>query len=230
MKLRKSSERGFVNHQWLKARHTFSFGSYYDPNHLHFGPLRVINQDIIKEKSGFPEHSHEDMEIITYIIRGELSHKDSTGGGSTIYPNKVQRMSAGTGIFHSEFNNSLNETELLQMWVLPDKKGHAPSYEEKVFEEENAQNQLQLLVSGKNETGTLAINRDIHLYRSFLEKDKQLIHRCFGRYQWLQLIEGQLEVNGIILDSGDGIGLNDKENIILKAIMNKAHFLLFDMN
>lgn len=229
IKIRKSQERGFVDHGWLKARHTFSFGSFYDPEHMHFGPLRVINQDKIAAHSGFPAHPHEDMEILTYIIKGELSHKDNTGGGSTIYPGRIQRMSAGTGIRHSEFNNSDSETELLQMWLLPDKKGHTPGYEEKTFDHEDAQNSLQLLVSGNDPGGALSINRQVNFYRSFLEKDKEISHQNTGKYQWVQLIEGELNVNGNILEEGDAIGLKDEN--ALKIIANsKAHFVLFDMN
>lgn len=229
IKIRKSQERGFVDHGWLKAKHTFSFGSFYDPEYMHFGPLRVINQDKIAAHSGFPAHPHEDMEIITYIIKGELSHKDNTGGGSTIYPGRIQRMSAGTGIRHSEFNNSDSETELLQMWLLPDKKGHTPGYEEKTFDHEDAQNSLQLLVSDSDPGEALSINRQVNFYRSFLEKDKEISHQNTGKYQWVQLIEGELNVNGNILEEGDAIGLKDEN--ALKIIANsKAHFVLFDMN
>ena len=229
VKIRKSEDRGFVDHGWLKARHTFSFGSFYDPENMHFGPLRVINQDKIAAHSGFPQHPHEDMEIITYIIKGELSHKDNTGGGSTIYPGRIQRMSAGKGIQHSEFNDSNAETELLQMWLIPDQKGHKPGYEEKYFDSEPAQNKLQLLVSGYRNSDALEINRAVNFYRSFLDSGKELFHESIGKYLWLQLIEGTVDVNGNILNEGDAIGFKDEESLKIIANSN-AHFVLFDMN
>ena len=227
IKLRKSEERGQVNHGWLKAKHSFSFASYQDPKHKHFGPLRVINQDIIAGDTGFPEHPHDNMEIITYIISGEMSHKDSTGGGSTIFPGKIQRMSAGSGISHSEFNSSSNETELLQIWLFPEKKDIEPSYEEKEFSE--TVNNLQLLVSQKGESASLHINRDIKLYRSFLKAEKNINFKPERKQQWIQLVSGSLLVNDIELKDGDGLGLKDFEEISIQASKD-AHFLLFDMN
>ena len=227
-KLRKSEDRGIVNHGWLKAKHTFSFGSYYDPQNMHFGPLRVINQDIIAGNSGFPEHPHDNMEIITYIIKGELSHKDSSGGGSTIFPGRVQRMSAGSGIVHSEFNQSNNETELLQIWLLPEKKNIDPGYEEKEFALNAAENNLQLIAS-QNSQEALSINRDVEIYRSILDKEENFSYQVKKRYQWLQLISGQLDVNGQGLNEGDAIGLENEGSLAISAL-EKAHFLLFDMN
>lgn len=228
IKLRKSEDRGIVNHGWLKAKHTFSFGSYYDPQNMHFGPLRVINQDIIAGNSGFPEHPHDNMEIITYIIKGELSHKDSSGGGSTIFPGRVQRMSAGSGIVHSEFNQSNNETELLQIWLLPERKNIDPGYEEKEFALNAAENSLQLIAS-QNSQEALSINRDVEIYRSILDKEENFSYQVKKRYQWLQLISGQLDVNGQGLNEGDAIGLENEGSLAISAL-EKAHFLLFDMN
>ena len=227
IKLRKSEDRGQINHGWLNAKHSFSFASYQDPKHKHFGPLRVINQDIIAGGAGFPEHPHENMEIITYIISGEMSHKDSTGGGSTIFPGKIQRMSAGSGISHSEFNSSSNETELLQIWLFPEEKDIKPSYEEKEFTEH--QNDLQLLVSKNGENKSLHINRDIKLFRSFLNEGESINFNPKKKSQWLQLISGSLTVNDLNISEGDGLGIKDLEEITIQA-SKKAHFLLFDMN
>lgn len=228
IRIRKSEDRGQVNHGWLKAKHTFSFGSYQDPRYKHFGPLVVINQDKIAGDSGFPEHPHDNMEIITYIINGELSHKDSTGGGSTIYPGKVQRMTAGSGIVHSEFNGSQSETELLQIWILPEERDIEPGYEEKEFSQEKGNNSLQLLASRTN-AEALHIHRDVNIFRSFLDEGKKIEHKSQKRYQWLQLISGELDLNGQILKAGDAAGLESEDMLTISA-QKKAHFLLFDMN
>ena len=228
IKIRKSQDRGFVDHGWLKAKHSFSFGSYQDPRHKHFGPLVVINQDIIAGDSGFPSHPHDNMEIITYIIKGELSHKDNSGGGSTIYSGRIQRMSAGSGIVHSEFNGSDSETELLQIWILPEERNIKPGYEEKEFDPESAKNKLQLLVA-KDDNEALAINRDAKIYRSFLDTGELISFSSEKPYQWLQLISGEVVVNGNVLQEGDAIGLNKEGNLIIEAEKD-AHFLLFDMN
>lgn len=228
IKVRKSEERGSVDHGWLKAKHAFSFASYQDPKHKHFGPLVVINQDIISAGSGFPNHPHENMEILTYIISGELSHEDNTGAGSTIYPNKVQRMSAGSGIVHSEFNQSDQETELLQIWILPEEKDINPGYEEQEFNSVKAIDNLQLLASG-NSSKALKINRDINVYRSFLGINNDIDFKAQKKYQWIQLISGSIKIKGHKLKSGDAIGMQDEGPFTIEA-EEKAHFLLFDMN
>jgi len=227
IKIRKSEDRGRHQNSWLNAKHSFSFGSYQDPENTSFGPLRVINQDIIATGAGFPEHPHDNMEIITYIIKGEMSHKDSTSGGSTIFPGRIQRMSAGFGITHSEFNSSSQETELLQIWLFPEKHNIEPNYEEKEFEE--TKNELQLLVTADNDSSSLSINSEIKLFRSFLDKGQQIPYKAEKKNQWLQLITGSLKVNGSEISAGDGLGLSDIEKISIKALKN-AHFLLFDMN
>ena len=233
IQLRPSSERGSVNIGWLNSKHSFSFGHYYDANHMGFRNLRVINEDKVLPSQGFGTHGHRDMEIISYVISGELAHKDSMGNGSTLRKGDVQRMSAGTGVRHSEFNASDSETvHFLQIWILPNQGGHTPGYEEKNFTGKK-DNNLCLLVSGTNEANALNINADVHLFGSELEQNKELTYNINkNRHVWVQLIHGALEISSskenIQIQAGDGLAISNHSSIILKA-QKDSEFLLFDL-
>ncbi len=228
--LRKSDERG-VNHiDWLDSKHTFSFGHYYDPNHMGFSHLRVINDDVIKGGGGFHPHPHRDMEIVTYVLSGELAHKDSMGNVETIKAGEVQRMSAGTGIRHSEFNASDSETvRLLQIWFLPRREGDEPSYQQKEFSRDEKLNQLKLMVSENGGNGILKIGQNVDIYSSILEKDKEVSFDSKGRKVWLQLAQGSISVNNIALAEGDGLAIKDEAELKLKGIDKESEFLIFSM-
>ena len=228
--IRKSQERGHANRGWLDSYHTFSFASYYDPNFMGFGNLRVINEDRVQPKMGFPTHSHQDMEIVTYVIEGALEHKDSMGNSSVIRPGEVQRMSAGTGVSHSEYNHSDNElVHLLQIWILPEKKGLPASYEQKMYSPAEKIGQLRLVGSRDGRDGSVTIHQDVNLYASLLaagDKIESEIKR--DRLIWLQLIKGQITVNNQAISAGDAVAMVDKLTIILSA-ESDAEFLLFDL-
>ncbi len=228
--IRKSPERGHANRGWLDSYHTFSFANYYDPNFMGFGNLRVINEDRVQPKMGFPTHSHQDMEIVTYVIEGALEHKDSMGNSSVIRPGEVQRMSAGTGVSHSEYNQSDNElVHLLQIWILPEKKGLSASYEQKMYAPAEKRGQLRLVGSRDGRDGSVTIHQDVNLYASLLvagEKIESEIKR--DRLIWLQLIKGQITVNDRAISAGDAVAMVDESTIILSA-ESDAEFLLFDL-
>jgi redox-sensitive bicupin YhaK (pirin superfamily) len=228
--IRQSSDRGAVNMGWLDARHSFSFGSYHDPDHMGFGPLRVINEDRVQPAQGFGMHGHRDMEIITYIIEGALEHKDSMGNGSVIRRGDVQRMTAGTGVMHSEFNHSDEAlTHLLQIWILPERNGLEPGYEEKSFDEGAKRNRLLLIASHDARDDSLKIHQDVDLFASILDRDVQVEHAfAEGRKGWIQVVHGQLNVNGTMLSAGDGAALDDAGVVTLSAA-DDTEFLLFDM-
>jgi redox-sensitive bicupin YhaK (pirin superfamily) len=230
IEVRPSNERGAFDHGWLDTKHSFSFADYYDPQHMGFGPLRVINEDRIQPAQGFGTHGHKDMEIITYIISGALEHKDSMGNGSVIRRNDVQRMTAGTGILHSEFNHLDDElTHLLQIWLLPETGGLQPGWEEKAFGEQDKRNRLRLIASRDARDGSLLIHRDTDVYASLLDAGRELSHRfAAGRCGWLQLIGGALTINGQALTAGDGAAISDVETLDISA-GDDAEFLLFDM-
>ena len=228
--IRQSDERGAVNMGWLDARHSFSFGNYYDPAHMGFGPLRVINEDRIQPAEGFGMHGHRDMEIITYIIDGALEHKDSMGNGSVIRPGEVQRMTAGTGVMHSEFNHSDQDiTHLLQIWILPERDGLEPGYEEKAFTDADKRNRLLLVASRDAREGSLKIHQDVDLYASVLDARQSLNHRIDAdRKGWIQVVRGQLDVDGTTLSSGDGAAFERISDLTVEAV-EESEFLLFDM-
>ena len=228
--IRHSNDRGAVNMGWLDAKHSFSFGSYYDPDHMGFGPLRVINEDRIQPAQGFGMHGHNDMEIVTYIIEGALEHRDSMGNGSVIRRGDVQRMTAGTGVMHSEFNHSDEElTHLLQIWVLPERNGLAPGYEEKTFDDASKQNRLRLIASRDARDDSLRIHQDVDLYASILESGSSVRHDLSpGRGGWVQVVSGMLAVNGERLSSGDGASFSGIETIEFEALED-TEFLFFDM-
>ena len=228
--VRKSDERGHAEHGWLDSHHTFSFADYYDPAHTHFRDLRVINEDFVAPEMGFGMHPHRDMEIITYVVSGALQHKDSMGNTAVMRAGDVQRISAGTGILHSEINASTKEpVHLLQIWIFPDRKGVKPGYAEKSYAQA-APGQLHLVASKTGREGSITINQDAGLYLGKLAAG-ETIAQVLGakRYGWLQLIKGELNVNGTKLQAGDAAAISETEKVILTAAAD-AEFLLFDLN
>ncbi len=228
--LRKSDHRGKVDFGWLDSRHTFSFGHYHDPAHMGFGPLRVINEDRVAPEGGFPTHPHADMEILSYVLSGALEHKDSIGTGSVIKPGDVQRMSAGSGVRHSEFNASKTESvHFLQIWILPERRGIAPSYEQKAFADEEKLNRLRLIASRDARQGSIRIHRDVDLYAALIGKGHRVEHAFAPkRLGWVQVTRGSVDLDGDRLDAGDGAAIKDMASIKLTGIED-AEVLLFDM-
>ncbi|MGD9801347.1 MAG: pirin family protein [Parvularculaceae bacterium] len=228
--IRKAIDRGHADHGWLKARHSFSFANYIHPDHMGFRALRVINEDEIAPGAGFPPHSHRDMEIVTYVLSGALEHKDSTGGGGVIRPGEVQYMSAGSGVTHSEYNASKVElVHLLQIWLLPDRAGHQPGYAQKAFGDER-RGKLRLVASSDGRDGSLKINQSADIYASVLEEGAEIERRFApGRYGYLQLATGGLEIGGLVMQAGDGAKITDEAVISVKALAPDTEFLLFDL-
>jgi quercetin 2,3-dioxygenase len=229
--LRPADQRGQADYGWLHTRYTFSFADYYDPKNVHFRSLRVINEDHVEPGHGFGTHPHRDMEIITYVLEGALAHKDSMGTGSTIRPGEVQRMSAGTGVLHSEFNHSpSDEVHLLQIWILPERKGIEPSYEQKEFGRESKLNRLRLVASPGGEEGSVTIHQDARLYASILEEGKSARHELGkGRYAWLQVARGEVSLNGTTLNAGDGAAVEREAVLEITGRVPSSEFLLFDL-
>jgi quercetin 2,3-dioxygenase len=230
LRIRSANDRGVANFGWLDSRHSFSFGHYYDPRHMGFGPLRVINEDRVQPGKGFETHGHRDMEIISYVLDGALAHKDSTGTGSVIRPGDVQRMSAGTGILHSEFNASeLAPVHFLQIWIQPGQLGLAPSYEEKYFPDEKKLGQWRLIGAPDGRDGAVTIHQDVHLYAAIIEAGQSLSRKLSAeRKTWIQVARGQVQLDAAKLSAGDGVAIQDEATIELKAI-ERAEVLLFDM-
>jgi redox-sensitive bicupin YhaK (pirin superfamily) len=227
--IRKAEERGHFNHGWLDTYHTFSFADYYDPEQMGFRSLRVINDDRVEPGVGFGTHPHRDMEIITYVLDGELAHKDSMGNGSIIRPGEVQRMSAGTGVRHSEKNPSPAQwLHLLQIWIVPDRTGITPSYEQKMFEPAERQGRLRLVASPDGADGSVTIHQDVRLYASLLDGEEVSHEFDKGRYGWLHVASGNAIVNGIELKAGDGVAITDEKSLTIKG--DGAEVLLFDLN
>jgi len=230
--IRPSDQRGHANHGWLDTHYTFSFSGYYDPRHMGFRDLRVINEDRVSAGRGFGMHPHRDMEILTYIVEGELSHRDSMGRGATIKRNDVQRMSAGTGIMHSEVNQSQKPVHLLQIWILPEAEGLKPSYEDRTFSPEEKHNRLRLIASHDGRDDSASIHQDASVYASLLDSAKSLeLDLKPGRHAWVQLISGRLEVNGTKLDQGDGAAISGETALRIASTSGNgaAEFLLFDL-
>lgn len=230
--LRKSEARGKANFGWLDSKHSFSFGHYYDPDHMGFGPLRVINEDRVAPGGGFPPHPHSDMEIISYVLEGALEHKDNIGTGSVIRPGDVQRMSAGSGVRHSEFNASKTEpVHFLQIWVIPEKKGLTPSYEQKSFSEAEKRSRLKLIGSRDGRDGSVTIHQDVDLYAALLAKDEVVSHVVAeGHSAWVQVARGSVNVNGNMLKAGDGVAVSNSGALTITSIdADDAEVLLFDM-
>lgn len=230
IQVRPAEERGHADFGWLNSRHSFSFGRYYDPQHMGFGPLRVINDDLVEPGKGFGTHDHADMEIISYVVDGALEHKDSLGTGSVIRPGDVQRMSAGRGIRHSEFNPSKTDpVRFLQIWVLPELTGIEPGYEQKNFSDADKTGRLRLVASKGGRDGSLSLHQNVDLYASILKDGGQVSHRLApGRRAWIQVVSGTLEVNGTKLGHGDGAAIAEETELAI-AGAPEAEFLLFDM-
>lgn len=230
IKIRRSKDRGHANHGWLNACHTFSFADYYDPSHMGFSVLRVINEDRIQGGTGFGTHGHRDMEIITYIVDGALEHQDSMGTKAVIVPGEVQRMSAGSGVQHSEHNKQTNkQTHLLQIWILPKTKGIQPSYEQKSFANELKKNTLILVCSPTGRDGSISINQDVELFACKSEKSGAMeLPVSPGRRIWIQVINGEVKIDNDILNLGDGAGVESTTNIKLNWKQG-SEFLVFDL-
>lgn len=228
--LRKSEERGHFDLGWLDTYHTFSFDQYYDPSHMHFRTLRVINEDRVAPGQGFPTHSHRDMEIITYILSGALEHRDSMGNGSVIRPGDVQRMTAGKGVSHSEFNPSRTESvHLLQIWLLPNARNLTPGYEQKFFSEAERRGKLRLIAAPDGNNGSVKINQDAKVYASLAGAGQKIEYRLDrDRHAWLQVARGTLRLNNTELNQGDGAAVSDEAQINVTA-HDESEFLLFDL-
>jgi redox-sensitive bicupin YhaK (pirin superfamily) len=228
--IRRSNERGGGDHGWLKTSHTFSFNDYWDEKWMGFRSLRVINEDWVAPSSGFPTHPHRDMEIITYVLSGELEHKDSLGTGSVILPGDGQRMTAGRGIRHSEYNPSPTEkVHLLQIWIMPDKQGYEPGYEQKTFPESEKRGRLRLIASNDGGDGSVKINQDAKLFVTLLASGQEVKHALGAkRHAWLQIAKGEVELNGQKLQQGDGAAVSDEKELTIKA-SKEAEVLLFDL-
>jgi quercetin 2,3-dioxygenase len=228
--IRKSDDRGHADHGWLNTRFTFSFADYYDPQHVHFRTLRVMNDDRVAGGGGFPTHPHRDMEIVTYVLEGALEHRDSMGNGSVIRPGDVQYMSAGTGVEHSEFNASDKETvHLYQIWMFPDKKSYKPAYDQKHFSEEEKRGKLRLLVSPDGRDGSVKIRQDNELYATVLGAGEKVQHTLNSeRYAYVQVARGSVTLNGVTLETGDGAAISVEKSLELQGVKD-AEVLLFDL-
>lgn len=228
--VRKAGDRGHFDHGWLNTYHTFSFDRYYDPRHVNFSSLRVINEDRVAPGHGFPTHSHRDMEIITYVLEGALAHRDSMGNGSIIKPGEVQRMTAGTGVAHSEANPSPDQPlHLLQIWIMPNAQRLTPGYEQKMFTDELKQGKLCLIASIDGRDGSVTINQDALIYSTKLEAEQSVSTTLAPtRRAWLQVARGSVMVNGLELEQGDGAGLTDETNVELTG-RDTSEVLLFDL-
>ncbi|QDT96500.1 pirin family protein [Gimesia aquarii] len=230
IKVRKATERGHANHGWLKTFHTFSFSTYRDPEHMGFRSLRVMNEDWVQQGQGFGTHPHHDMEIVTYVLEGALEHKDSMGNGEVLHAGEFQRMSAGTGITHSEFNPSETDpVHLYQIWLLPESKGIDPSYEQKRFPDEEMLNQLRLVASPEAENGSLHIHQDARIFLSKIDAQAKVIHELEqGRHAWLQVLRGTVLLNGEHLETSDGAAVSEESTLTIQATKD-AKIMLFDL-
>jgi quercetin 2,3-dioxygenase len=230
MTIRRATERGHAEHGWLDSYHSFSFADYYDPKHMGFRGLRVINEDWIAPGQGFGRHPHRDMEIISYVVEGALEHQDSMGNGSVMRPGDVQRMSAGTGVTHSEFNGSKSDpVHLLQIWLVPAERGIEPSYEQKHFSEQEKHGRLRLVASPEGEDGSVTIHTDARLYAgAFASGERAQQELGPGRHAWVQVVRGRVNVNGEALSAGDGAALSDVGVVGLEGV-DDAEVLLFDL-
>lgn len=228
MKIRRSDERGYADHGWLRSYHTFSFANYMDPNHMGFRALRVINEDRVAPGHGFGAHPHRDMEIISYVLDGEMEHKDNMGNGEVMRPGDVQRMSAGTGVLHSEFNHSKeNGLHFLQIWIETAQRGIQPSYEQKHFPSAERQSQWRLVLSPDGRDGSVSVNQDVNLYASLLSAGDQVTPPP-ARYAWLHVVKGAVEVNGERLTTGDAAAFTPDEHVELTS-SDASEVLLFDL-
>jgi quercetin 2,3-dioxygenase len=230
IEIRKSTDRGLADHGWLRSFHSFSFADYYDPDHMGFGDLRVINEDRIQPGTGFGTHGHRDMEIISYVLEGALAHKDSMGNGSTIVPGDVQRMSAGKGVLHSEFNHAKDAvTHFLQIWIEPNVTGIPPSYEQKHFDAASKRGKLRLVASPDGREGSVMIHQDAFLYAALLDGNDRVVHRIEpGRRVYLHVARGELTTNGQALEAGDALKVVDAAELALEGAKD-AEVVLFDL-
>ncbi len=227
--IRKSKDRGYADHGWLRSFHTFSFADYYDPGHMGFGPLRVINEDRINPDKGFGTHGHRDMEIISYVLDGELAHKDSMGNGSSIVPGDVQRMSAGSGVRHSEFNHAKSVTHFLQIWIEPNELGIEPGYEQKHFDAASKRGQLRLIASSDARDGSVKIHQDASLYAALVDGAEKVAHvLAAGRRAYVHVALGKVTVNGTPLEAGDAMKISSAGPVVLEQGAS-AEVLLFDL-
>ncbi|MFM7384273.1 MAG: pirin family protein [Microcystaceae cyanobacterium] len=230
IQLRPSEARGRGKLAWLDSYFSFSFAQYYDPAHMNFSELRVINEDYIAPNQGFATHGHQDMEIVTYVLEGKLEHKDSIGNGSIIRPGDVQRMSAGKGILHSEFNPSVNTpVHLLQIWITPNQFGFEPSYEQKFFSPEEKRGRLKLVASPDGQQGSITIHQDAYIYASILAQGETVSQVLPNRRVWLQMTKGSVSLNGQTLNTGDGAGISQEDSITIMGQARETEFLLFDL-
>ena len=228
--VRKAEERGHFDFGWLNTYHTFSFGDYYDPRYMGFRHLRVINEDRVQPGRGFPTHPHRDMEIISYVLEGGLEHRDSMGNGSVIRPGDVQRMSAGTGVTHSEYNHSRDDlVHFLQIWIVPSKRGIKPGYEQKTYTDEEKRAQLRLIASPDGRDDSVIIHQDTSVYAALLDPGQKVMHQLRpDRYAWVQVARGVVEVNGQPLDQSDGAAVSAEQTLIIVG-QQPAEVLLFDL-
>jgi len=230
MTVRKSGDRGHAEHGWLQSRHTFSFADYYDPDHMGFRALRVINEDRVAPGEGFGRHSHRDMEIISYVLDGALEHSDSMGTGAVIAPGDVQRMSAGTGVTHSEYNASRQDpVHFLQIWIQPDRRGIAPSYEQKTFSEAEKAGRLRLVASPDGREGSVTIHADARVHAGVFAAGQSAVHELApGRHAWVHTVRGRARVNGAELAAGDAVALSEERTVRIEGI-DAAEILVFDL-
>ncbi len=232
IQVRRSADRGHFDHGWLNTYHTFSFGDYYDPKQMGFRSLRVINEDFIEPAMGFGTHGHRDMEIVTYVLEGEIAHKDSMGNGSSIVPGEVRRMSAGTGVRHSEFNGSKTDrAHMLQIWVLPERDGIEPSYEQKFFADEEKLGKLRLIASPEAEDGAVRIHQDTRIYATLLREGEAVEHKFgAGRHGWIHVAKGEVKIGEQSLKAGDGAAVSKEEQVTISGNgSSTAEVLLFDL-
>jgi redox-sensitive bicupin YhaK (pirin superfamily) len=227
--IRHASERGHANHGWLDSHHSFSFADYRDEDHVHFGPLRVINEDRVAAGAGFGTHSHRDMEIISYVLEGELAHKDSMGNAVVIRPGEVQRMSAGHGVTHSEENNAVTETHFLQIWIIPNQLNLAPGYEQKFFPDAEKRGKLRLVASQSGEHGSVTVHQDVRMYAGLFGPDEAAHHTIdFERLVYVHVVRGSVHVNGHPLSAGDAAKITGEERVVFSDGVD-GEVLLFDM-
>lgn len=228
--VRRAAERGHADHGWLDTYHTFSFATYRDPRHVHFRSLRVMNEDVVAPGQGFGAHPHDNMEIVTYVLEGALEHRDSMGNGEVLRPGEFQRMTAGTGITHSEFNPSADEpVHLYQIWLFPAERGLEPSYEQKGFSAEERENRLRLVASPDAAEGSLLIHQDARIYLSSLSEGREISYSpAPGRHAWVQVLRGKISLNGEDLDTSDGAAVSDETQLAIRA-RGPAEVMLFDL-
>ena len=232
IEIRRANERGKANYGWLDTNHTFSFNTYYDAKYMGFRTLRVINEDRVAAGQGFGTHGHADMEILSYVVSGALAHKDSTGGSEVLRPHEWQRMTAGTGIRHSEYNHSDSETtHFYQIWILPETNGLTPGYEQKMFAPGEKSGKLKLVASRAGNDGALKINQDVAVYNSILKNGEEVSHELAEtRYAWIQIVRGAIDLNGEILNVSDGAAASDENLLKIKSLADETEILLFDLN